>query len=112
MAKVKIPKLDKKIVRMKSEINQVLNCQELSDEVKTEKQGILERQLHSMLKTRHTSICDNMDVNAWIKRETISKEWMNKNKEKKPRDIIYCMKTSDSDTPEYITDTENMAEHA
>lgn len=64
----------------------------LNEEDKTEKDtiteaGILERQLDKLKRSKHTASRMTVKVNDKIFGETISSEWTNGNKDRKPRNV-------------------------
>ncbi|KAF5324177.1 hypothetical protein D9619_011162 [Psilocybe cf. subviscida] len=112
VARAKMPRIDARIVQLKSEITTIQRRSDIPLDQKMIEKCIIEQEITDLIAIRVKLSRDYMDVTGWINRETIRKPWINENKEKKPRDTFYRLKVPESNPLTYVTSTKEMAELA
>ncbi|KJA14632.1 hypothetical protein HYPSUDRAFT_59266 [Hypholoma sublateritium FD-334 SS-4] len=112
IAKWKIPYVDKHLSEIQKLLHTTQHNPALTDEEKVEQTAALEDETVALTQKRYQKICDHMDTNGWINRETIQKPWIMENKEKKPRDVLTMLKIPNITPPKYEKRTEKMLEIA
>jgi hypothetical protein len=113
-AKVETPKMDARITALKETLRTTLNNTQDSLESIQAKAALVEERIKYLESVRHTKIRDNLAAKCRLENETLSKSWINANKEKHPRDTIQRLRTLDStpEQPTYTRKTREMAELA
>jgi hypothetical protein len=113
-AKVETPKMNARIGNLKKDLRTVLNSTQESLEEIQAKAAYIEEKIKQLEALQHTKIRDNLAAKCRLENETISKLWINANKEKTPRDTIKALRIPESpaDQPTYTRKTSKMADLA
>ncbi|KAF5378764.1 hypothetical protein D9615_006956 [Tricholomella constricta] len=111
-AKTETSKLDRKIEECKSKIDITTNDTNSPRDELILTQAILEEELKQLESLRHTKTRDNLAAKCRIENETMSKHWIQMNKEKTPRDTIAALQIPQSNPPTYTRRSSEMAETA
>ncbi|TFY51276.1 hypothetical protein EVJ58_g10654 [Rhodofomes roseus] len=82
------------------------------DNEKQREVGILRDKLHGLERRRHGQVQASTTARYILNAECPSKYWSAVNKDKKPRDLFYALKTPDSSPARYITKSRDMTELA
>ena len=108
------PKLDSYITKFKEQKDQILNDSMISLEEKQALATIIEEKIKDLERKRHTKVRDNLATKNAIEGETLSKYWIQINKEKRPRDTMEQLRIPNTlnDTPLYEKRSDKMAEIA
>ena len=109
-----IPKLKKTIDKCKSQLDDVLNIEELSEEERINTASAIEVRIKELETLVHMTARDNLAAKHALQGETLSKYWINLNKTKPPRDTLYRLKKTSlaGEPPEYETRSDRMADIA
>ncbi|KAJ3971322.1 hypothetical protein EV361DRAFT_800304, partial [Lentinula raphanica] len=88
-AKIVIPKIEKNIADTQVKINSICNDPTLDESERSISLTLLQEKLRKLLETRRTTAAAKTKAMNHIYKETISRHWTKKNREQKPRDIIW-----------------------
>ena len=99
ISKTTVPKLDGHIKKSKDQMDQILNDSTIQLEEKQALAAIIEEKIRDLEMRRHTKVRDNLAAKNAIESETLSKYWIQINKEKKPRDTIEKLQASNVTRP-------------
>ena len=113
-SRVETPKMDARIASLKKDLRTTLNsAQEPLEEIQA-KAAYVEEKIKTLEAQRHMKIRDNLAAKCRLENETLSKSWINANKERSPRDTIKALRLPESpvDRPSYTTRTSEMADLA
>ncbi|PPQ85823.1 hypothetical protein CVT26_002410, partial [Gymnopilus dilepis] len=106
------PKLEARLEKLKNDIRDVLNNENLPIEEKQLVAEALEAERDNIEAKRHQKIRDSVSDRFWLQGETLSKYWINLNKSKTPRDTITRLRTGTGVQRAYTTNSKQMAEEA
>ena len=111
LSRTEAPKMESNIKKNKLWLRQVLNEKDTPEEERQIIAVILQDKIHRMEAQCHMKIRDNLAARHRIEGETISKYWVQVNKEKRPRDTLFALRKLDSpvDSPVYEHRTKRMA---
>ena len=113
-SRTETPKMDHRISSLKKDLRSILNSSEDSIiEIQT-KAAYVEERIKQLELIRHTKIRDNVAAKYKLESETLSKSWINANKERRPRDTIQALRlpTEPTDLPRFTKRSSEMAELA
>ena len=113
-SRVETPKMDAQITNLKKDLRTTLNnTQDTLEEIQA-KAAHVEERIKQLETLRHKKIRDNLAAKCRLENETISKLWVNMNKERRPRDTITTLRVLESPTerPMFTTKTSEMADLA
>ena len=108
------PKMDHQISSLKKDLCSILNSSEDSIiEIQT-KAAYVEERIKQLELIRHTKIRDNVAVKYKLESETLSKSWINANKERHPHDTIQALwlPTEPANPPRFMKCSSEIAELA
>ena len=113
-SKVETPKMEAHIKSLKVKLRDTLNDTQEPLEVIQAKAAQVEEKIKHFESIRHTKIRDNVAAKYRLESETMSKSWINANKDKRPRDTIAALRVLESplEQPIYTKKTKEMAELA
>ena len=111
-AKTITPKLDKLISKKEKMLDTILNDNDLDLTEKQMTAAILDEEIQSLEKQRHTKARDRTATKYRLEAEIMSKTWCRSGKVKKPRDILYSLKVPHTEPPTYEKRSDRMAEIA
>jgi hypothetical protein len=104
-----VPKA-KKLIKIKNkELTETLNNNNIDDVQKAIKAQTIEEEIKQLETNRHDQVRLNLNTKYLIENETISKTWIQANKEKKPRDIILGLRDPSNPTNPLVTKTKDMS---
>lgn len=106
------PIMSAQIQKMKEEVQDTHNNQELTEEQRIQTAGILEEKIAKLEFRRFSKARKTSKIRDAIEGETIGKGWSKTSKERKPREVMYALKKPGTLIPEYETETHKMAEIA
>ena len=86
------PKMDIRILNLKKDLHSTLNNSEDSTTDIQAKAAYIEERIKQLELIRHTKIRDNLATRGRLESETLSKSWINANKEGRPRDTIQALR--------------------
>ncbi|KAF5387685.1 hypothetical protein D9615_000029 [Tricholomella constricta] len=95
-AKIVSSKLDKQIEETKISLDQTRDDANTPPEERQVTAAILDEKLKALEKMRHAKIRDNIATKCRLENETISRHWIQMNKEKHPRDTIAALRAPDT----------------
>ena len=101
IARKKIPKIEKRLTQIKEQIREIREDPSIPPEDKQCLTAELAAESAQLANLRYQKTRDNLNARRWVYRETITKPWMNENKDKKPRDPIKMLKVPGSNPPQY-----------
>jgi hypothetical protein len=110
-SRTETPKMDVRISNLKKDLHSILNNPEDSTvEIQT-KAAYVEERIKQLELMRHTKIRDNLAAKSRMENETLSKSWINANKEGCPRDTIQALRLPTPPTvpPQYTKRSSEMA---
>ena len=113
-SKAETPKMEACIKSLKEKLQSTLNDTQEPLEVIQAKAAQVEERIKHLESIRHTKIRDNVAAKCRLESETMSKSWINANKDKRPRDTIAALRVPNSppEQPTYTKRTKEMAELA
>ena len=111
-AKTVIPKIVKSIILLKQEHQQIINDQTLTDLERMTKAGPVQDKITQLEQKRFQKAKNTTKMHFALEGETISKYWLNLNKEKKQRDPIFSLRKPNYDPPKFEMNSTRMAEIA
>jgi len=106
------PKLDKLIKDKEKALDIVLNSANLDLVEKQVTAGILDEEIQSLEKQRHTKARDKTAAKNRLEGETMGKTWCRSGKAHKPQDLLYSLKTPLTEPPTYEKRSDKMAKIA
>lgn len=86
------PKLIQKIIQLEGQLDCTLNDNNINYKEKIFSAALLQERIIKLQKQRYNIKNANSKTQNYLYGETISKYWINLNKSKRPRDIIYKLK--------------------
>jgi len=101
IARKKIPKIEKRLTQIKEQVKEIREDPSIPPEDKQCLTAELAAESAQLANLRYEKTRDNLNARQWVYRETITKPWMNENKDKKPRDPIKMLKVPGSNPPQY-----------
>ena len=111
-ARTVVPKLDKLISRKEKMREEILNDAGMDLTEKQVTSGILDEEIHTLERKRHTKVRDRTAVRHRLEAETMGKAWCRSGKEQKPRDLLYALRIPNTEPPVYEKWSDRMAEIA
>ena len=111
-AKAATPRLDRLISEKEETLASVLNNKDIDLAEKQVVAGILDEEIQSLVKQRHTKTCDRTAARYRLEAETMGKAWCRSGKEQRTRDILYSLKIPHTEPPAYEKRSDKMAEIA
>ena len=90
-SRTETPKMDHRISSLKKDLYSILNNSEDSIIKIQAKAAYVEERIKQLELIRHTKIRDNLAAKHKLESETLSKSWINANKERCPRDTIQAL---------------------
>ena len=113
-SKIETPKMEAQIKSLKEKLRGTLNDTQEPLEVIQAKAAQVEERIKHLESIRHTKIRDNVAAKCRLESETMSKSWINANKDRHPRDTIAALRVPESspEQPTYTKRTKEMAELA
>jgi len=110
-SRVETPKMEAQITGLKEELRATLNNTQDSLKEIQAKASYVEERIKQLEAWRHTKTRDNLAAKCRLENETISKSWINTNKERRPQDTIKALRILESPAgrPSYTTRTDKMA---
>ena len=112
IARTKIPKIEKRLTRIKEQVKEIREDASIPREDKQCLTAELAAESAHLAHLRYEKTRDNLNARRWVYQETITKPWMNENKDKKPRDPIKMLKVPGSNPPQYKRGVKEMLEIA
>lgn len=87
----------KEIATLKKDREKVFNNPILNEDIKCKKAAIINEKMKNLEIIRFARLRDTIALNFHIFKETMSKSWINMNKDWAPRDLIAALKCSPSE---------------
>ncbi|KAJ7616192.1 hypothetical protein DFH06DRAFT_1013136, partial [Mycena polygramma] len=108
-----VPKIIQQQRKLEAALKRVTNSNSTVERDKIPEAVEITAKIHELEIKRHSKVRSNTAINSKIHNETLSREWTQTNKERKPRDIIYALRKPGvlgNDGQIYEKDSQKMAE--
>ena len=109
-AKQAVPKMDKTIRQLESELRKTWNAPDKNELEKMTLAGTIQDQIEKLKRKRFQQAKTTIKAHFDREGEQTTKFWSNLNKENKPRDPVYSLKIPKSNPPEYTKNPTKMAD--
>ncbi|KAJ7601953.1 Endonuclease/exonuclease/phosphatase, partial [Mycena polygramma] len=110
-----VPKIIQQQRKLEAALKRVTNSTSTEEKDKIPEAVEITAKIHALEIKRHSKVRSNTAINSKIHNETLSREWTQTNKERKPRDMIYALRKPGAlanDDQIYEKDSRKMAELA
>ena len=109
-AKQAVPKMEKKISRLETDLVNAWNEPEKSEPEKMALASVIQDQIEQLKRKRFQTAKTSIRARFDREGESTTKFWSALNKENKPRDPVYSLKIPKSEPPEYTKSPKKMAD--
>ncbi|KAG6871506.1 hypothetical protein C0992_010826, partial [Termitomyces sp. T32_za158] len=82
------PKIQRELSALRTDRSKTLNDVSLSEDARRKEAAIIDERIQNLEKLRFAKARDTVATSFYVHGETISKQWINMNKEHTPRDLI------------------------
>ena len=108
--KEKIPKLKANIKRLQENLDQIKAEKDYETNPKKQHEAeIIQQRLFELEKKRYKDTKQATATHYELNAERVTKYWSAINKERKPRDVIYTLRTPHTEPAQYVTKSKDMA---
>jgi hypothetical protein len=109
-AKQAVPKMEKRINRLETELEKAWNEPEKSEPERMALASSIQDQIEQLKRKRFQTAKTSIKAHFDREGESTTKFWSTLNKENKPRDPVYSLKIPKSEPPEYTKSPKKMAD--
>jgi exonuclease III len=96
-----IPKVVKHIRKLEDDVERIQVDGSRTERERMEESARLNNRIREVETRRHANARDNLATLNWVEGETVTRSWIQQNKEVRPRDMIYALrKTNNPETTE------------